>query len=299
MRKFRRKLPPMTSLAAFEASARTLSFTKAAEELFVTQAAISRQIASLENNLGIMLFVRSHRKIALTPLGQEFQHSITTALDLIEHSSRKLRTIKSTTQVTISADMSMAYRWLLPRFEKFHNEFPDISVKIISSDNEQESLHPEVDIALLYGNGHWKNYDAKELIEEEIFPVCHPDFLIGKDIRSLKDVHKYDLLDLEGKRWDWVDWKQWLTQVDASVTNPLKTTSFNSFPLLIEATLLKQGIGLGWNGLVDDLIEKKSLVRLFNQSLKTGRGYYILTKGNIGLTRNARILYDWLIENKN
>lgn len=299
----RRKLPSMTALPVFEAAARSLSFTKAAEELCVTQAAVSRQIASLESSLGIKLFKRLHRKIELTPAGQQLQNATTIALDIIENTSRKIQSSghrKST--ITIAADTSMAYRWLLPHFEKFHAQYPDIPVNITAFDNEEEGLNPVTDIALLYGHGNWPGYHAKLIIKEEVFPVCHPDYLNKNPVNNLQDITKHNLLDLVSKRWDWIGWKQWLLAFDIPIQAPLKTTRFNSFPLLIDATINRSGIGLGWNKLVDDLLADGQLIRPFEQSLKTDRGYYILRKSRIRMSQRAQMLYDWIIalsENKN
>ncbi len=298
MLKSRRKLPPMTSLPAFEAAARTLSFTKAAQELCVTQAAISRQIASLEDNLGVKLFERSHRKIKLTPKGQHLQHNVTIALDLLESATLKTQIEPSNETLTIAADTSMAYRWLMPKIEEFHQKYPLIKIDILACDHEVDCLKPHVDLILLYGNGYWDNYDARLIFEEEIFPVCHPDYLKKHPIDNIQELTDHYLLDLKGERWDWVGWEQWLTELDVPTATPLQGMSFNSLPLLIDATLQGQGIGLGWGKLVDDLIKKESLHRLFDASLKTGRGYYVLKKANTRLSENTTAVYDWIINHR-
>lgn len=293
----RRKLPSMTALPFFEAAARSLSFTKAAEELCVTQAAVSRQIASLESGMGVKLFKRSHRKIELTSAGQQLQNATTIALDMIENTSRKIQSSqhkKST--VSIAADASMAYRWLMPNFERFHTQHPDIPVNISTFDHEGDGLKPHIDMTLLYGNGHWPGYEAKLIIAEEVFPVCHPEYLKSHPITRLEDITQYELLDLVGERWDWIGWQQWLLAQCIPIETPLKTTSFNSFPLLTDAALQGGGFGLGWSNLVDDLLADGRLVRPFEESLKTDRGYYILRKSNVRMSERSQILYDWIIE---
>ncbi len=291
----RRKLPSMTALPVFEAAARSLSFTKAANELCVTQAAVSRQIASLESSMGVKLFERSHRKITLTPAGQQLQNATTIALDIIENSSRKIQSsYYRKASVTIAADASMAYRWLLPNFEKFHRQHPDIPVNISTCEHEEDCLKPDVDITLLYGNGHWPGFHAKRIINEVVFPVCHPDYLQHHPITSLADLVEHELLDLVGERWDWVGWQQWLLAMDIPIKKPLKTTIFNSFPLLTEATLQGSGIGLGWDKLVDDLLANGKLVRPFTAALTTDRGYYILRRSNERMSERATVFYDWI-----
>lgn len=293
----RRKLPSMTALPFFEAAARSLSFTKAAEELCVTQAAVSRQVASLESGLGVKLFKRSHRKIELTEAGQQLQNAATIALDIIENSSRKIQSTRhKKTTVTIAADASMAYRWLMPNFEKFHTQYPEIPVNISAFEHEEDGLKPHVDIALLYGSGHWPGFEAKLIIAEEVFPVCHPDYLKQNPLNRLQDIVHHKLLDLAGERWDWIGWQQWLLAQCVPIKTPLKTTSFNSLPLLTDAALQGGGLGLGWDKLVDDLLADGRLVRPFEESLKTDRGYYILRKSNVRMSERAQILYDWIVE---
>jgi DNA-binding transcriptional LysR family regulator len=296
MIKPKRKLPSMTALPAFEAAARSLSFTKAAQELCVTQAAISRQIASLERGFGAKLFIRSHRKLELTAEGQLLQHSTSIALDLIEKVTRELHVKQQKNLLTIAADTSMAYRWLLPRFENFHNSHPDIPVNIRACDHEEDCFQPDADVILLYGDGYWPGYDATLILEEEIYPVCHPEFYEQHSITSIEELSDFLLLDLQAGRWDWMSWEQWFLEMGMQFTTPLKTLSFNSYPLLIDGTLHKQGIGLGWGGLVDDLLEKGKLVRLFEKSLKTERGYYLLKPSRIRLTPQAKTLYDWVLK---
>ena len=296
MDKIRRFLPPLTALPAFEASARLLSFTQAAEELYVTQAAISRQIRVLEENLGVRLFERSHRRITLTEEGQRFQHVVAVALNLVVTSASELRGHVNSTDLTIAADLSMAHLWLLPRFPRFREEFPEIAVSILASEHESDCLKAGIDLALLYGNGHWPGFDAHLVVEEEIFPVCSPSYLNGRlAIREPEDLFDEVLLDLRGERWDWVDWRQWLTENDVAVPDGVQFLSFNNLPLLIQAACRGQGIGLGWRSLVDDLLADRSLVKPIDLSLKTGRGYYVLKRAGIRMSPETKTLFDWVM----
>ena len=296
MLRLRRRLPPLTALPAFEASARLLSFTQAAEELYVTQAAISRQIRVLEENLGVRLFDRSHRKIELTEDGQRFQHVVAVALELVSGTANELRGQVTSTDLTIAADISMAHLWLLPRFPKFREAFPDIAVSVLASDREADCLRKGIDLALLYGNGNWPGFDATLLIREEIFPVCSRSYLRKRpSIIDPGDLAQDVLLDLRGDRWDWVDWRQWLTEKGLPVPEDVQFLAFNSLPLLIEAACQGQGIGLGWRSLVDGLLEDGSLVKPIDMSLQTGRGYYVLRRANIRMSPETDVLFDWVV----
>ncbi|WP_282605479.1 LysR substrate-binding domain-containing protein [Pelagibius sp. Alg239-R121] len=296
MNKTRSQLPPMTALPVFEASARLLSFTRAAEELHVTQAAISRQIRVLEENLGVSLFDRSHRKIKLTNEGQSFQHVVAVALGLVANSANELRGQITSNDLTIAADISMAHLWLLPRFPAFREEFSNIAVSILASERESDCLRDGVDLALLYGDGNWSGYDSRLLVEEEIFPVCSPDYLNTRPpITKLEDLVDAVLLDLRGDRWDWVDWQQWFAEKQVDAPDCSTLLAFNNLPLLIQAACRGQGIGLGWRGLVDELLEDGTLVKPLDISLKTGRGYYVIKRADIRMSAETRTLLDWVI----
>ncbi len=296
MNRLRQRLPPLTALPAFEASARLLSFTQAAEELYVTQPAVSRQVRILEENLGVRLFDRSHRQIKLTVEGQRFQHVVSVALGQVSGVANELRGQVTSTDLTIAADISMAYLWLLPRFPKFREAFPDIAVSILASDREADCLKKEIDLALLYGNGNWPGFDATLLIREEIFPVCSRSYLNRHlPINDPSGLVQHVLLDLRGDRWDWVDWRQWLTEKGVPVPDDMQFIAFNNLPLLIEATCQGQGIGLGWRSLVDRFLMDGSLAKPIDMSLQTDRGYYVLRRANIRMSSETNILFDWVI----
>ena len=288
-------LPPLSPLPAFEASARLLSFTLAAEELFVSQAAVSQQIRVLESNLGLKLFERGARQISLTEQGQKFQHTVAVSLELLENAAKEIRGQDDAYGLTIAADISMAHMWLLPRFPLFRTEFPDVDVSILASEKESDCLKQGIDLALLYGNGSWEGFDAHLLIKEEVFPVCSPDYLDTLNATKVNPNIELTLLDLKPMRWDWVDWSQLL-----SIDNPFdgqKTHfyQFNSLPLLNQAILNGQGIGLGWKSLSDEYIRHGELVKPFDFSLKTNRGYYALRPANRKTSLEADQLFDWII----
>ena len=296
MYRSRRSLPSLTALPAFESSARLLSFTRAAEELYVTQAAVSWQVRVLEENLGVQLFERAHRQVRLTDEGQQFQHAITVALDIIARAADGLREQVAGSDLTIAADLSMAHLWLLPRFGWFREAFPDIAVSVLASEREAECLKDGVDVALLYGDGNWPGFESELLVQEKIFPVCSPDYLQRcAPISEPEELVNHVLLDLRGERWDWVDWRQWLTEKDLAVPDDAHFIAFNNLPLLIQATCRGQGVGLGWGSLVDDLLEDGTLVKPIDMSLHTDRGYYVLRRANVRMSPQTKVLYDWVV----
>ena len=290
-----KELPPLSPLPAFEASARLLSFTRAGEELFVSQAAVSQQIRVLESNLGLKLFERGSRQIKLTDQGQKFQHTVSVALGLLEIAAKEIRDQKEAFGLTIAADISMAHMWLLPRFSLFRSEFPDIDVSILASEKESDCLKQGVDLALLYGNGSWEGFDAHMLIKEEVFPVCSPAYLdVLAAAKKASDI-ELTLLDLKPMRWDWVDWRQLLSLQNPFAGQKTRYYQFNSLPLLTQAVLKGQGIGLGWKSLADDYIRHGELVKPFDFSLTTNRGYYALRPATKNTSVEADQLFEWII----
>ena len=286
---------PLSTLPAFEASARLLSFTKAGQELHLSQAAISQQIKHLENNLGVDLFERMPRKIKLTEQGQKFQHTVSVVMELLDSSTQNLQSTNYNFGLTIAADISMAHMWLLPNFPSFGKAFPDIDVSIFASEQESECLKPGIDLALLYGNGSWDGFDAQLLIEEEVFPVCSPAYMETLSKYSHYPNFEYVLFDLNPMRWDWVDWQHLLSQHQLFKGRQVRFYQFNSMPLLTQATVNGEGIGLGWKTLVDEHLKRGELIRPFDVSLKTNRGYYVLKPVNATTTAKAQHLYDWIV----
>lgn len=297
MENIRSQLPPMTTLAAFEASARLRSFTRASEELFITQAAVSRQIRILEQYLGVKLFDRTHRQIKLTESGQRFQHSVSVALDLLAYSAGSIRVKSTPHDLILGADLSMAHLWLMPRLPRFQAQFPEISVNILASNNEADCLKTGVDLALLYGDGNWPGFDATLLVPEEIFPVCAPVYLENSPpISDPGDFVGHTLLDLRGDRWDWVDWHHWFTKMKIPFSDDIRSLGFNNLPLLVQAACSGQGIALGWNRLLDQHLETGELVQPLDISLKTGRGYFLVKRSGVKLTQEATVLEKWILE---
>ena len=168
------RLPPLNALRAFEASARHLSFTRAADELFVTQAAISHQIKSLEEHLGIKLFMRKNRALLLTEEGQSYFLDIKDIFTSILEATEKLLSRGAKGAITLSLPPSFAIHWLVPRLSAFNQLHPDIDVRIKAVDQSDGLLTEDVDVAIYYGRGQWPKVKADKLHTEYLIPVCSP-----------------------------------------------------------------------------------------------------------------------------
>jgi DNA-binding transcriptional LysR family regulator len=278
MRGRRKDLPPLEFLVAFEAAARLASFTAAAEELSLTQAAVSRQIRLLEQNLGRSLFTRAHRAVRLTPEGREFQHTVSLALSHVANAATGLRAPEANARLTVATDQSVAALWLLPRLASFQDAHGEIDLRLISSDMEADCLAEEVDVAIVHGDGSWPGYEAALLLDEEVFPVCSPAYLARHGaIARPDDLLGRVLIDLDDDHWNWINWRVWLTEQDihpprdASGTGPagLRRLVINSYPLIVQAARNGLGVALGWKHLVEEPLAAGALVRPLEQTVRT------------------------------
>lgn len=295
MRGTRRELPPLDLLIAFEAAAREESFTAAAERLNLTQAAVSRQIRLLEENLGQQLFVRAHRSVSLTDEGRTFLHTISLALDHIGNAARELRQPKADQTVIVAATNSVATLWLLPRIKTFQDSSADIDIKLIASDLDLECLAEEVDISILRGDGVWDGYLCERLLDEEIFPVCSPDYLARHGpIGVPGDLAGADLIHVDANHEEWMTWRVWLTEKQVALPEDHRQLLINTYPLSIQAACDGLGVALGWRHLVDDHLAKGTLVRPLAESITTSDGYYLLTRKNRTLPPAAATFLDWV-----
>jgi len=291
------RLPPLDPLIAFEAAARHLSFTRAAEELHLSQAAISQQIRSLEDSLGVRLFTRSHRAVQLTNEGRDYQHTVSAMLKQLAGATMDIRNLEIAQFLVIGCDQSFATQWLCPRLARLRAAMPEVGLRIVASDDYGESLGAEVQVAVLHGDGNWPGYSALRLFDEEVFPVCSPAY----DRRGAGDdwagwLLQADLIDLADSHWNWMNWRLWLSgnQIDAPLAQ--RQLQINSYPLVIDAACAGQGVALGWRYLVDDLLAAGRLLRPVEHSLVTEFGYYLIYRPHLERDETVACFRDWLLE---
>ena len=294
MQKLKGRLPPLGPLVAFEAAARHLSFTTAAKELNLSQAAVSQQIRNLEQNLGVPLFARAHRAVQLSPQGRDFQHTVSTILRQLASAAADLRVPAAKVRLTIAADQSVASMWLMPRLPHFQKLFPDVVVRLVASDDERDCLADDIQISIIHGNGNWVGYHAEQFFEEEIFPVCSPGYLDKrKPLTSPSGLTRETLLELEDNHWDWMNWRTWLSGNEVDLPAEHRGFQINSYPLLIQAAKNAQGIALGWRYLIDDDLASGSLVKPIDESLRTAFGYYLVWSDQHELSAMAVAFREW------
>ena len=269
------RLPPLNALRAFEASARQLSFTKAAEELFVTQAAISHQIKSLEEHLGLKLFMRKNRSLLLTEEGQSYYLDIKDIFNALHEATEKLLARGAKGAITVSMQPSFAIQWLVPRLNAFNQLHPEIDVRIKAVDQPDNSLTEDVDIAIYYGRGRWPDVHAEKLHTEYLVPVCSPLFLQGKKpLKTIDDLAKHTLLHDTSRR----DWKRWFKEVGVKGANVNHGAIFSHSSMVLQAAIYGQGVALVNSVLAKPDIDAGRLVCPFEHVLISKSSFYIVCR---------------------
>jgi LysR family transcriptional regulator, glycine cleavage system transcriptional activator len=293
-----RRLPALNLLKGFDAAARHLSFTRAGEELFLTQSALSRQMQALEEQLGVPLFERRHRALRLTEAGQVLQVAARSVLDELGHAVARIRREQSVRPLTISTAIPFAALWLLPRLPRFRERHPDVDV-FISADNRMLDLDRErIDLAVRYCPESQAPRDAQRLFGERLQPVCSPA-LASDPARPLKqpeDLARHVLLNLDDDRgrYPWLNWAQWFAAIGIPEPRPAGLVRFNQYDLLVRAAIDGQGVALGRSPLIDQLVAEGKLVTPFRRKHATSRAYFIVRAAQAARRPEAQAFVDWL-----
>ena len=268
-----RRLPPLNALKAFEAAARHLSFTKAAEELFVTQAAVSHQIKALEEFLSMKLFLRRNRTLLLTEEGQAYFLELKDIFKNLQEATERLLAKGSKGAITVAMPPSFASQWLVPRISRFSIEHPDIDVRIKAVDFDEGFLEDDVDVAIYYGKGRWSGVKADKLHTEFLTPLCSPLLFNGpKPLESLSDLRHHVLLhDLSREAW-----KNWLKSVGVAGVNVNQGPVFSHSMLVLQAAALGQGIALGNTILARPELDAGRLIMPFEEKVASRDAFYLV-----------------------
>lgn len=287
-----RKLPPLTALPAFDAAARHLSFTKAAEELNLTHGAISRAVRNIEDKLGIRLFERATRSVRLTPAGAAYAAEIGAALDRIGAATIVATAPRSASVLTVSTSDGFAGRWLVPRLHRFHRENRDIDVRLSTSGVLANFISDGIDIAIRYGAGGYEGVVSELLAEENVTPVCSPELLQGEHPLRSPDDLRYHTLIHDNFR---IDWAMWLQEAGVDDINAEGGVRFDSATYAVEAAVHGEGVLLGRSALVSADLANGRLVQPFDLTLKSRSKYYIVYPQGALRQRKVKAFRDWLL----
>jgi LysR family transcriptional regulator, glycine cleavage system transcriptional activator len=292
-------LPALSALRAFEAAARHRSFSKAADELFVTPAAISHQIHALEADLGVRLFHRLNRSIELTASAQVLLPGLSEAFAGIRTAVRRLHSHNDTGSLTVTASPSFAAKWLVLRLHRFQARSPAVDVRISATDEVVDLAKADFDLAIRYGSGHYPGLDAELLFTNEVFPACSPHLLTnGRPLRKPDDLRDYQLIHDQAIERDPLvpTWPMWLKAAGVRDLPATAGLSFNSMSLALDAALAGQGVVLAYSTIAAADIAAGRLVRLFSLSLPDQFSYYVVTVPGALERPKVRAFRDWLRE---
>ena len=268
-----RSLPPLNALRAFEAAARHESFTRAAEELSVTQGAVSHQVKSLEASLGVKLFNRERQRLAITDAGRDYLMIIRDALDRIAMGTERLLQRQESGVLTISTSPDFGAKWLVHRMGAFAERHPSIELKLSAGMHHVDFAREDVDVAIRHGDGNWPGLSVTRLCSEHLFAVCSPSLAAGKArLRVPSDVLKFPLLHLADRR----DWMRWLEMAGVDDTKLTPGPILNHASMIIDAAVDGHGIGLARTTLAAFDLVNGRLVRPFPFALELSKGYWIV-----------------------
>jgi LysR family glycine cleavage system transcriptional activator len=268
-----RRLPPLNALRAFEAGARHLSFTKAARELHVTQAAVSHQVKTLEEDLGVRLFRRFTRRLALTEEGRALQRVAGEALESLAEAAEALRAGASRQTLTVSLTPTFGSKWLARRLGRFWGERPDIDLRLHHSNQLVDFARDEVDVAVRWGRGAWPGLEAVYLMRAGLSPVCSPALLDGPHpLREPADLRHHTLLHER----DYEEWTQWLTMAGVHDIDPRRGQVLDDPNVLHQATIHGQGLALASDAMVAEDVAAGRLVTPFDLDLESDCAYYVV-----------------------
>src|SRR5438045_5722277 len=288
----RRSLPPLNALRSFEAAARHQSFTRAAEELCVTQGAVSHQVKALEIELGLQLFKRARNGLVITDAGRDYLAVVRDVFERLELATDRLLQRQRSGTITVSTSPDFAAKWLVSRLGRFAKAYPEIELKLAALMHRVDFAREDVDLAIRHGDGQWPELDAVNLSAEELFPVCSPSLMSSRGgLHEPEDVLRFPLLHLDDRR----DWSRWLEAAGGPDEGLLHGPILNHASMLIDAAIDGQGIALARTMLAaNDLIARR-LVRPFRTALPLKNTYWMVCpQAQRGLAKIVAFR-DWLL----
>lgn len=290
------RIPAPNTLIVFEASARHLSFTKAASELNLTQAAVSKQIIQLEERLRVTLFVRARRTLTLTPQGKALYQTVFKSLGDIAGTVAEIKS-SSGKLVTLATTAAFATLWLMPRLHQLRRAHPDIDVRFLASERNLGPLPDSTDLVVRYGNTGSSDGNCWPLFSVEIFPVCSPDFQKRYARMHGTDLSGVPLLELTTEHWQGMDWELWLKLVELKTSQFNIQSYYNDYVMLQRAAEWGLGMGLGWSPLCDEALQAGRLVApLHNKVRVDTSSCYYLTAMTQQPRAEVRAVQDWLLQ---
>ena len=288
-----RQLPPMSTLRSFEAAARHLSFTKAAEELHVTHGAVSRAIRTLEDRLQVKLFKRNIRAVVLTQAGDSYFVVVRDLLDRLSAATVTLMDQQTSGVINVSTVDSFGAKWLVPRLFRFSQKHKDIDVRLSSSSQLANFESDGIDLVIRFGRGNYPGLQSELLVQENLTPVCSPKLMAGPHPpRTLADLKHHTLIHDEFP----IDWVGWLKFAGAPDIDARRGIRFQSSVHAVQAAVQGDGIVLGRSALVSDDLKAGRLIQPFKVVLPMDLAYYVVYPPSSIARPKVKAFRDWLFE---
>ncbi len=288
-----------SALLAFEAAARLGSFTQAAEELNVTQPAISSSVKKLEQALGVRLFSRQNRKITLTDLGERFYSDVSFGLMHILRSAQSISARTVSRHVTLTCSTAFAHYWFVPRINDFRKENPDIDLRLQTTDRDIAVETDGASLLVWRGTGDLPGHESHLLQAELIYPVASPAFVENAGrIATIEELGQSTLLHLDEPYRLRPTWTDWFAQQDYDYKETGAGLRFNDNALVMQACFAGEGVAMGWHHLVGRFVDRGSLLRLTDKAYDVGYGFYISWPDSVPLSDDAAAVVDWLQRHK-
>ncbi|MDR9752445.1 LysR substrate-binding domain-containing protein [Pseudomonas sp. SZMC_28357] len=292
---YRRLIPSMTALMEFEAVARLSSFTLAAQELGVSQAAVSKQVKYLENTLGTRLFHRLHRAIKLTSDGYVLYSVVAESMQRMAGVFDKIREGIPEQELVLACTAAFSHLRILPRLATLRLSQPALHLRLVTQIVNPEVSRQDIDIAIRYGHGKWDDGTAIFLFDEEVFPVCSPAWLSTHAApMAVDDFLHIDLIDSDSTLEGWMTWHSWFNELGESrpkMNYSLRCSSYND---TVQAAIKGHGIALGWSRLIGPLLQSGELVRVSPYAVLPKDAYYLIVPTGREVTPLVQHLVSWL-----
>jgi DNA-binding transcriptional LysR family regulator len=293
----RRNLPSLDLLRGFEAAARNLSFTRAAEELFVTQSAVSRQVKTIEDHLGVALFLRRHRALMLTEAGRELYRATAQALRQLSDAAAKIRQRAAGRTLTVTTTIGFASLWLIPRLADFRSQRPDIDIRIAADTRMLDLEREGMEIAIRYCKPLAAPEGAIKLFGEVVLPVCSPKLVTrSAPLATPADLRRHILLHYDQPEWPspWLSWTVWLETMQLPGLKPAGSLRFSQYDQVIHAAIDGQGVALGTSPLVRQLITQGRLIAPLTKKFDSSRAYFLVTAPNAAERPEVKDFTAWM-----
>ncbi|MBB1615813.1 LysR family transcriptional regulator [Pseudomonas sp. UMC65] len=292
----RRKIPSTTALISFEAAARHESFTKAAQELSLTQGAVCRQIASLEEFLGLELFRRSRRGVKLTEAGLSYSRRVATQLDAVERDTLSVMGQQGANVIELAVVPTFGTQWLLPRLKDFQQQHPEVTVNLTNRTRPFLFADTPFDAAIYFGDADWSGTQSHWLMGENPMPVCSPAMLGKQQELSAEAIAELPLLQQTTRPYAW---RQWFNSQQLNIPRDMTGTRYELFSMLAQAAMHDMGIALIPPFLIQRELAEKRLVIANPQALSSIKAYYLMIPERKVESASLRAFRDWLVNQAN